>query len=318
MNATAVRDLAIIADFQGKTTSARALMQHAEALSRREILAELWLIEDAVSRQSPAEAIRHYDRVLAVSTDLQPTLLPILVNASSDRDILRELVPVLAGRPRWWRAFMAVLVTQGTNPRSMLVIARASKLNPDDETDRGLAQTMLSRMIFGRAYHAAIALARSLGAEGNAGLTLSDGDFERLVGLTPFAWWFEDSSALRAYRDRVPNGSTGLWVEASLGGSGEAARRLIALPPGRYRLTGDAGNVSSRRLAQPMVQIDCADGESLGAVRLAPSENASRPYSVDFAISAGKCPVQMIRVVTAPAVDTRVWLDNIAITPITE
>lgn len=309
-----VRTLAAIADYRGQRERARTLFRVAEALTRRDKVTQLWLIEDSVSRGDAHEAILHYNRAMLVSPALRATLMPIVVNAAANADILRELLPLIAKRPLWWKDYIRLLATDGTNVDALEASARALRLNIVDSEERSLAEGVLARIVELKAYRRAAGLAASLlKAAGMTALPLQSGDFEIASGVYPFAWWMRDQGSVRAYRDSVPRGGVGLWLVATTGASGEVARQLMVLPVGSHALTGIAGNVSSERLAQPIIEITCADGALLGRFSLPPAGDEGQDFRFAFTVPASNCDAQWLRISTAPAVDTQVWLDDLKI-----
>ncbi len=313
VNTDALGTLAAFDEYRGDTKRAGALFRAAETVSRRNTLAELWLIEDAVRRNSVPEAIRHYNRAMLVSNDARATLIPVLVSASADPVVLKELQPLLARRPLWWRDYMTQLGTTGDSAATMATALRVTRINVRNADDAALAQLILRRMVAIKAGRAAILAANRL--EGGAGPTrgLRDGGFEAPGNLVPFAWSLRDETSIRAYRDTLPNEGTGLRVVTSSGASGSVAQQLIGLAPGRYVLQGQAGDVSADRTARPTITITCEAGPSLGQVDLPQSGGEGRGFRYAFAVPATGCPLQWVAIVTAPAVDTDIWLDNLAI-----
>lgn len=314
INSEALSTLAALDEYRGKPKRARALFQAAEAVSRRNTLAELWLIEDAVGRGSIPEAIAHYNRAMLVSNDARATLIPVLGSASSDPAVLKKVLPLLARRPLWWKDYMLQLGTNGDNAATMAAALRTTRLDVRNAEDSALAQIILRRMVAIKAGPAAILAANRLEGVSGSTRSLRDGGFEAPGSLVPFAWWLRDEGSIRAYRDAVPNGGTGLRISTSSGAGGGVAQQLIGLAPGRYTLTGQAGDVSNDRTARPAIDINCETGTSLTHAELPPSGGDGGRFRFAFEVPATGCQLQWVAIVTAPAVDTDVWLDELAIT----
>lgn len=313
VNTYALSTLAAIEDYRNDKAGARTLFQLAEAMSRRNIVAQLWLIEDAVGRDRIDEVLVHYDRTMRISIDSRQALLPVLLSAATDPAILKSLLPMLARRPLWWKDYAQRLATTGGD--TMVMAASIQAIRPDlrSAEERSLAEGVLRRMIALKDERRAILAANKIEGRRGPARSLRDGDFETSDGLLPFAWWLRDENSVRAYRDSVPNGSMGLWIVSS-DASGGAAQQLMGLPSGRYILSGAAGGVPDGPMLQPAVEMSCGNGVSLTRFTLPPSDESGGSFRFRFDIPATNCVTQWVTLVTAPATDSSVWIDNLAIT----
>lgn len=314
VNTYALSTLGALADLQGNKRQAQTLFRLSEGVSRRNALAELWLIEDAVGRGSIGEAVRHYDRAMRVSIDSRQILLPVLVSAAKQPAIAEDLLPLLARRPLWWKDYLEQLAAIGDD--SAVMAASLQAITPDlrNAEERTLAENVLRRMVALKDDRRAVLAANRL--EGRSGQTrsLRGGDFEHDDGVLPFAWWLRDEGNVRAYRDTVPDGTLGLWIVTSGETSGGAAQQLIGLPPGRYALSGSVGGVPVDPLARPSIVVSCSSGVTLSRFALPPSPGDGRGFKFAFVVPRAACPTQWLTVFTAPAADTSVWLDAMTIT----
>ncbi len=310
----ALSTLAAFEENRTGTNRARSLFQASEAVSRRNTLTELWLIEDGARQRRIDEVIKHYNRAMLVSNVARALIIPVLEKASSDPIVLKELLPVLARRPLWWKAYILELGKSGNSATTMVAALRVIRPDMRNPEEASLAQLVLRRMVTLKAGSAAVLAANRL--EGLSGSTrsLQDGGFETPGNALPFAWWLRDEGSIRAYRDMVPNGSTGLRLSTSSGSGGGVAQQLIGLRTGRYGLQGQAGGVSGDRTARPAITIACETGKSLIRAELPQSGDGGRGFRYAFNVPATGCSLQWITIVTAPAVDTDAWLDNLTIT----
>lgn len=313
LNAEALATLAALDEYRNDTPRARALFRASEAVSRRNTLAQLWLIEDAVARGDIVGAVRHYNRAMLVSNDARATLIPVLVAASSDPAILREVLPLLARRPLWWKAYMMQLATNGDSAAGMAATLRATRPNIGDPDDVMLAQDILRRMIAIKGGKQAMLAANRLEKILGSTRGLSNGRFEAANGLLPFAWSLRDEPSIRAYRDTVPNGSTGLRIVTTSGASGGVAQQLVGLAPGRHIFQGSSGNVSADPTARSAINVSCETGKPLSRFVPPASGAEGQHFRFDFEVPAMDCPLQWVTIVTAPAVDTDMWLDDLVI-----
>jgi hypothetical protein len=316
VNSAAVGTLAILEDYSGETERARTLFRLSEALSRRNNMTQLWLIEDAVARGDVSEAITHYDRALRVSYNVHSTLLSVLVDASSDLEIRRALAPVLARQPLWWPAYVQMIGEKGENADAIADALRLTRIDPNAPDKRPLAETALRRMIALGAGKAAVQSVNRMEGHPGSVRTLQDGDFEDLRAVPPFGWTLRDETSLRAYRDAVPTGTQGLRIEANSGASGWVAQQALGLLPGRHVLKGIVGSISDDT-GRPLIELRCGRGDMAPIARYALplAREEGQSFSMAFDLPATGCDSQWLYIVTAPAVDSNFWLDGLAIVP---
>jgi hypothetical protein len=308
--------LSTLAAFEENRTGAnraRQLFRASEAVSRRNTLTEMWLIEDGVRRGEIDDVIKHYNRAMLVSNDARALIIPVLGKASSNPVILKELLPVLTRRPLWWKEYILELGKSGDSAATMVAVLRVTRPDMRNPEEASLAQLVLRRMVALKAASAAVRAANRLEGLSGPVRSLRDGGFEEPGNALPFAWWLRDEVSIRAYRDTVPTGSTGLRLSTSSGSGGGVAQQLIGLRPGHYGLRGQAGGISNDRTARPAITIACETGKSLIRAELPQSDDKGQGFRFTFDVPKTGCSLQWVTIVTAPAVDTDAWLDNLAI-----
>lgn len=106
LSRSSIRILGMQAVQDGQTDRARALMQLANRVARRDPWVESWLIEDAARRGDYAGAVRHFHAAMSVNSDLAPGLNPLMVKAAKDRRIRAQLRPYLRRNARWTPGFV--------------------------------------------------------------------------------------------------------------------------------------------------------------------------------------------------------------------
>jgi len=316
INTLTLGTLAALDELRGDHDRARLLFGLSEAVSRRNRLTELWMIEDAVARGNIAEALTHYDRAMRVSIDLRPTLLPVLNAAASDADVRKALVPVLRQRPLWWKDYIQLLGTSGRDPRVMATALYNVRPNIMQSDERILAENVLRRMVAIQGDREAARVANALEGINDTTRSLRGGDFNGTSGILPFAWWLRDESNIRAYRDIVPNGTTGLRVETSEDTTGGVAQQLVSLSEGDYILSGVVGDVPADPANRPAITVTCSDNRPITRFVLPPAPHNGAPFRFRFTTPGAKCATQWVNILTASVGDTNVWFDSITLLPI--
>lgn len=321
INPGAARLLAMAIAARGDARRADGLARYAEAMSRRDLPTQLWLIETAVQRNDVPTALMHYDRAMKTSVQGRTLLFPILSAAASDRDVWRPLADMLARRPQWWRAFVDQFAPASTSPEALYAIARATRIDRPESADPALLQAIEKRLVDLGAYRVAADLFnRAHGLPPGTPATLRNGGFERPGGWDPFEWNLLDAPDLAAVRQ--PSGRPGkgdsLYLTAVNGRSGDVATQLVILRPGRYRIAAMVGGVRGDPLAFPRLVVRCANGGRVLLDAVFPAApDGGRAWRNDFTIPA-ECPAQRVVIRATSALDSSdavPWVDDIVVRP---
>ena len=308
LSVRAIRALGVAQAIAGEERAAGRTMGFAETLSRRDLPTELWLIEDRVARGDVAGALVHYDRALR-SADTAPDLLfPVLVAASADPAVARPLARLVATRPLWWRDYLTRLIQASPSSTGTATIVAALRLDQGDADERGLLSPAMTRLADAGRADLAARLAPVAG-------TLRNGGFEAQGGLVPFEWRLAEEGDLDAEIDVRPDGrGNALFLDARSGRGGNVARQLLTLAPGRYRLTGTAGDVAAGEV--PTIYLACAGKTTvIGRFRTRAAPTSGAPFAIDFAVPAG-CGGQWLGIEAVAPIDVsdrRPWIDDLRI-----
>jgi hypothetical protein len=296
VDAEAARDVAFGQLAWGNYAQARAIIRLSEGLSRRDLVAQTWLIEDRAAAGDIVGAVQHYDRALRTVKESRPILLPVLAQATDDPAVATVLARRLASRPEWWSDFLGRFVAIGTSPVAFRLIADGLRLNPAVDEDRVRLGSIFARL----ARLGKIAQARALFdrfTRQREGFVV-DGGFEHDSGMLPFGWQLvedTDRSAVREPREGAHG--TALSIAGTAGG--QVARQLLALPPGHYVLRGLSGGVLGGVVTPPLVSLACVHtSEDIGGT----------PEIVDVAFPVGAEPHRWAKAFTVPVGCAGQWL----------
>jgi len=320
VNVAAARSMAIVSTLAGDAATTERYLILAERLSRRDLPTQLMLLETEVRRNNIPGALTHYDRALRVSTDMRDNLLPIMVQASAEPAIANGVARLLDPRPPWWFPFAEHLAGESNAPGTITFLLGKLRLDPRDERERSLVVVALRRMVEAGAFTAAERLYRQTGGSTPAagGNLVRNGGFDTSeLGLPPFDWLYVNESGLSAYRENdAGRGGSVLRLTAESERSGEVARQLLTLPPGRYRMNAVVGSVEAGSLSRLAVRCAGEDGASLLTLPFAAAGNAGAPIAGVFQVPAGRCEGQWLSVGAGSAQDsgpTQPWIDSIAV-----
>ena len=316
-NAGAVRSLALASGVLGDERRARALMTYGETLSRRDVLIEMWWIEADVAKGDVVGALRHYDRVMRTSIDMRPTLIPVLVQASQSGAVSLELAKVVAQRPNWTPALLDTMISQGRSAEGLDRVIRAAGLNVALPQDAIRLSGALRRIVDLGEIDRAFALYRfSVGSSAGGATAIRNGDFESDRDIPPFGWRYADLADLAAIREPV-NGAEGRFALLLTGkAAGEAARQLLVLKPGTYRLKARVGRTMGSDVGRPSLSVSCADAASTVLARqLFPVAADTAQIAFDVTVPPA-CSGQWLVIATGANVDQATdppWIDSLAI-----
>lgn len=323
VNATAAVALGMIATIERRADLSRSLIQYSERVSRRNAVAQLWMIEDQVAHGNIAGALVHYDRAMLVSPNLRPTLIPILVQASADPAIARSLSVIMARRPLWWADALGPIIFQGPAPAVTLpIVLGRMKLRPGNDAERAFLTAGMRRLADAGAFEQANALYGSAGGRAMTGGNLvRNGDFEAESPLPPFDWSLHNEAGLTATVQPRDGGGRALFLSVDQEHGGELARQLLQLKPGRYRFAALAGDVAGDEFERPQVRLTCASAGSTVAMdlRLVAANGQGAPSQVDFAIPGSGCPAQWLSISSGGSQEgtsEEPWIDEITVKPL--
>jgi hypothetical protein len=229
------------------------LMVLAERVSRRDPVSQIWLIEAAVAAGDIPEALRHYDRALAVAPGTGQALLPILARNLEDPAVRAPLAAYAARE--WFGRLIGGALRWGAPPEAVnsLIDEAAGQADPAKvaawrralvdgliaaqrfELVRGFLQTDRRR---------GLATARGLGF-GGAAVDPGNAPFHWQLGIAPGI-------------DALPDGTDGLRITADSEREGLAARRLVMLATGAYALHITMAHEPGLEPAGASVRLVCA------------------------------------------------------------
>jgi hypothetical protein len=254
------------------------------------------------------------------------TLFGWLALASEDERIAREVGARLRARPQWGMSFFNYMVANGRNPARTAYFARQF-LDPSNPDHRELLKTFLTRLgqdgQYALAWDVSSHFARVTHPGAPAADGVVEGDFESAAAYPPFAWQLAEEGDLWGARQAGPDGGGKhvLAVVAHSGRTGEAARQLVRLRPGSYRLTATAGNVPDDAFERQEIRLRCAGGNGEQAfLSLRPARAGAPARSLEgrFSIPAD-CPFQWLAVAVAgdgPEPELIPWVDDIVVSRI--
>lgn len=290
----AVSALALGADARGRQGEARRLFDYAQKLSRRDVLSQLWAIEDAVSRGDIRGALTHYDITLRIAPDTATLLYPILASATGEPPIRAALIAKLAEKPVWAEAFLTYIALRGPDPRAtaaLFVGLRRSGVALPDSARAAAVHALLAGGSPDQAWRYYAITSHGVDPRRSRDPRFT-GDKNN---PSDFDWVALATEGLTA---TLTDGAFDFAAPASAGGP--LLQQTQVLPPGVYRLTGHSDGIDQVENARPYWTLRCEDGRELGRVVLPNSAQANGAFTGAFDVPRG-CPVQVLTLIARPS-----------------
>ncbi len=218
----------------------RAQMRISDRMERRDVGAQLWLIENAVEQNDVTRALRHYDTALRIEESSRALLYPVLTDALESGLIRERFVPYMKANPPWLESFLRYAVSNTSEPVALAQLARLNGGWPAGAAFSSLDTELLARLFDNEDYTAATDHFRAIdGVDRSILDSVNLTDASTNWKLAPIAWQPFKIEGIETFILASPEGGGKVEIEAELeaGYKGPVARKYLALKPGRYRLT---------------------------------------------------------------------------------
>lgn len=267
-----------------------AYLEFAEKLSRRDSPTQLGLIGYRSAQGDVVATLRHYDTILRVTYSYDPLLFPTLASALSNPIVLHLASRQLLDAP-WRRRFFSYLAAGGA-PFSRQASLFRAMATQGSVPEADIAALQARNAAFAGEYDVALELYRLVNPTAALQL-LRDPGFTGEGGVEPFDWQIEKAGVLTVGIAPDDNGGSRLEMVSVRGDAGPAARQLLYLSPGRYRVSGQIGSIEGIVAAKISLSLSCTDGTPLGAIAAV----ADRRHRLGGAFEVGaRCPTQWIAI----------------------
>ena len=330
---TAFRTLGLAAAVRGRYDQADELMTIAGRRAKRDRLAQLWLLQRRAGQGRYRDAVIHADGLMrAWPNEMRAPVTRMLSAMAVDPNAGKAIAADLATDPPWRTRFLIDLsrnVPDLTAPFTVFSALQDSKQPP-----RSIElQAYIDRLVRERLYQAAyVTWVQLLPQTGMKGLgDLYDGDFNGLPGPPPFNWQLPRLKGASVELDPAPEGASGGpgggALHLSFGGGAAPvvlARQLLVLPPGRYRLLGEARTQRFESALGLTWTLRCAEGSKglageTGPINDGPISKGGgwAPIAAEFEVRASDCSAQWLTLEQAAhrPIATRgdIWFDGLKI-----
>ena len=257
--------VALDRDAQGDREGARALMRAVSTATRRESPANLWLGEDYARLEDDENLYRYLDLTVRTSASARPVVLPQLVGALASVDAVKPLSILLEGNPPWARDFWREAVRRpqfaGNLSRLRMALGKADETRAasaaEDTFQLSLDRAILESLIERNQLAEAASFYGFLSSSQPSAEFTSD--FAQAPVYPPFDW---DLAQEGEYGASVIPSRGRVLLSGINGARGVAARRLLKLEQGRFRVTLE-GMTSTSQAATLQVRTRCVGATSV-------------------------------------------------------
>ncbi len=295
---SAVVTLGLQAQLRGDVVQMNHLLAYSEILSRRDLRTQIWAIELAAMRGNVAEAIKHYDTALRVSTTAPDLLFPVLAAATAEPAVRAELVKVLTKKPIWAALFIRFVADNARDPitvSNLYTQLQQKGMRLSDDATAVAINRLVAAGLFEEAWHYYNSV--------RPGVDRRQGRDPRFtMSLTTpsvLDWMPANDDSVTTF---IEHGAKGGIFEFSIpsGVGGGLLRQQQLLPQGSYRLEGHATGIQQPISSMPYWTISCQNGRELGRVTMSAAGQAQGRFSGAFVVPVG-CPVQTLLLTAKPS-----------------
>lgn len=260
LNPAAVRTAGLAFAEIGREAQARRAMETAIALSRREGVAHLWLINEAVERREISDILVHYDAVMrtlpAGARPLQLNLARTLAAPQMRREMSRH---VSADTP-WFESFAAVAVEKTSTAIGFARLLDESRAVPDSSDLREVYAAVVTTLAQQRQFALLERLYPRLPGSRAVDLTTMTLPAPRATPYPPANWLLQAGGSYGG--SSVGSGNeAAMELYAASGAGGVAASKLLILNPGRYAVSWRMIEAPEAADAAARLQVRCASDD---------------------------------------------------------
>ncbi|MCP4382290.1 MAG: hypothetical protein GY798_12900 [Hyphomicrobiales bacterium] len=300
ISARALRAIALTSDLDGDPRRASEVMQTLNSRTRRDAAAQIWLFNQGLADGRFQDAAKHADAILRTHSDLTDDVIAALSAFTSDPDGIDALTEVLARSPPWRARFLEALTRERIDDSATVFEVYAALADsPHPPTDVELGY-FLNRLIAQEQYQLAyLTWLHFLFESPSAGVAYAhNGAFEKPLTGLPFDWLISQvRGATTEVISRGPDDRALQVVFADTRVRYRHVRKMLVLPPGRYKLSGLERAERLENERGMVWEIVCADNASevLGQSKPLSGSVPWTAFDFGFEVPQSGCAAQWLQ-----------------------
>lgn len=272
----------------GKQRESERFLELAGGLSRRDNLLNALLINRALEKGEPQNALRLLGRAMSVDQGARQLYLKRMAAATADAGAGDVLVPLLGRDPSWGAGYWAAVLEE---PNALLqageirlrIAGPPWEIKAPASTDFPLIANLANQKQPVLAHEIARALGMGPRPDGEI---LTGSTFERRPRFLPFEWELFQTGDIGAVIE--PRTRT-LTISSLPAASGVVARQMVRIPDaGSYRLHWKLTGLEATPDASLKLRLSCAEGDK-DNVSIAPFRMAEGEGSAVIHIALSSC-----------------------------
>lgn len=238
----------------------QALLDLGSQLSRRNSYVSMEQLKAAALSGDNPGFFLWLSRLVLTDNNLRPTYIRAMADGTARPGAAEALAPVLGPKPDWAEDYWEAVVQRRaslTNAAELRIALANAPWNQTEVTvhDRTLAVGLAKVGEFETARRLSTELTGGSRVAQNGNL-VQNSDFSRSPLLPPFDWQLATTGSLGS---TIDPGAKMLSVSAIGGARGSAARQLVRLLPGRYRLQWSLVSDMPLPAGALTARIECAE-----------------------------------------------------------
>jgi hypothetical protein len=239
LNPRALGQIALSRDAQNTstTTNTKTLMKIAQRMSRRDMIVQLWNIEQSASENKISEALRQYDIGMRVNATRRTYFFPALLTRINNEKFRAGLAKYISKNPPWLDEFMNYSIAQTDRPSLIAALISEGGGLPKEEKFRATEGALLAKLFITEGPSSARSFYTTFKYEATA-KTLNSLNFDSIStnqNRNPISW-ITVKSPISESEFRASKGSQEFYLKGTVspGQTDIIGRKLIYLPKGQY------------------------------------------------------------------------------------
>lgn len=320
-NARTLRVRGLVAAKLGQEATADQLLTLAGNLSLRDDPAHGWLVERRLKQGNYGSAFAHADTLVRRRDELQPQVFSLFTQAlETDPRAVAPFAQIFSAHPPWRADYLTYLMERPAADPVLLMLARAMQHTPGPLSRDELMLIYRSLLAEGRV--SGILYLQEHLRQPDPRSPLQNGSFDKAEAdrLPPLDWQFgSEAGVFGEIVERIDDPSNpALHVQYDGRGNTPPVYQLIALPPGRHRLSGVQQLEAGQREALRWVARCVGSEQAISEPSSAPNPSWSA-FSMTITVPASGCSAQWLRLEPRSADRrqiTSVYYDQMAISSV--
>lgn len=311
----AYRVLAGAAEAGGDADSAYALYRIAARHLPRDLPTRTWLYNHHISSGDASAAIADLDIMLRARPQLIPALAEIIIGVATQAQTQPAFATALGASPPWRSSVLPLLVQQSSDVDALaklLAVLRAQASGLDANTQDHWIERLIRERRYADAYVQWVSDLPTAQREviGN----VFNGGFDFPISDGGFDWRTEPVVGARLDLQAGETAKSGSALRISFDDQRVAfhhLKQLLLLPPGRYRLDGRVRLDELRNERGLVWELRCA--EDMAEIAIGTPLSGSAPWqdlTMEFNVPSAGCAAQWLQLVLRARIPSEQRIDG--------